>query len=97
MPYWELEETFNTNLPLGLLAFGEEFKQNKQGRLTDMKIVMHLVHTLLLVDQSLDPQDGRAEGDTELQDRQDDEHSVDASQNHLVGRKNSLYCNSCVN
>lgn len=62
-----------------------------------MKMILHLVCTLLLVDQSLDPQDGQAEGDTELQGGQDDKQSVDASQNHLVGRKNSYYCNSCVN
>ena len=37
--------------------------------------------------QSLDPQDGGAGGDAELQDRQDNEHGVDALQKHLVRNK----------
>lgn len=49
---------------------------------------LYLVFCLLTALQSLDPQDGTANGDAELQDRQNNHRGNGASQKHLVGHKN---------
>lgn len=49
---------------------------------------LYLVFCLLAVPQSLDPQHDRADGDAELQDCQNNQQSIHASEKHLVGCKN---------
>lgn len=48
--------------------------------------ILHLVWRRLHATQSLDAQDGRADGDAELQDWRDNQDRVDASQDHLMAQ-----------
>lgn len=53
--------------------------------------IIYLVLSFFFVPQSLDSQDSRAYHNTELQNRQGDHHSTDASQEHLMGRKQQRF------
>lgn len=53
---------------------------------------LYLVFSLLSAPQSRDRQQERGDGDADLQDWQNNQHSIDASYEHLVGhKKNRLY------
>lgn len=45
----------------------------------------YLLVCFLSAHQGLDPQDGRADGEAELQGREDDQQPIDAPQKHLSG------------
>lgn len=53
--------------------------------------IIYLVLSFFFVPQSLDSQDSRAYHNTELQNRQGDHHSTDASQEHLMGYKQQRF------
>ena len=48
---------------------------------------LYLILSRLSAPQSRDPQEERGDGDADLQDWQNYQHSIDASYEHLVGHK----------
>ena len=57
----------------------------------DFFFITYHIFSLVPAPQSFDPQDRRADVDAELQDRQDDQHAIDASQENLVGSKKTRW------
>lgn len=69
------------------LAFSKLSRTNNRFR-SQIFCGLYFVFRRLAVPQSLDPQHGRADGDAELQDCQNNQQSIHASEKHLVGCKN---------
>lgn len=63
------------------------WKRGKQLVESYRNMIWHLIFSLQALPKILDAQHNRADGDTELQDWQNNQHANDASQQHLVAQE----------